>query len=714
MRVTWSRMIWPFAVLVLAAAVTACGSTETATPCPPSPTCPPSRTPEAEDLAVEVPFLELWSRSGHADETAEAFRHWDEDDPAEVPTGCAKCHSASGYKDFLGMDGSEAGVVDRAAAIDTVIDCTVCHNVAVTEMTSVTFPSGLEVTGLGDEARCYQCHQGRASTASVQEAIEEAGVGVDTVSEGLGFVNIHYYAAAASRLGTQVQGGYQYEGKAYDSKFAHVQAFDTCFGCHDSHSLEIKLDACGACHPGVDGMDDLKHVRLQGSTEDYDGDGDVEEGVYYEIEALQETLLGAIQTYAADVVGTPIVYNSAAYPYFFIDTNEDGQADEGEISYGNQYASWTPRLLKAAYNYQTSIKDPGGYAHGGKYHIELLYDSIEDLDGGLVAGLTRTDVGHFDGSSETFRHWDGDGAVPGSCAKCHSASGLPTYLAEGANVSEPITNGFECRTCHDAVPGYTLPAVAEVTFPSGESVSFGEEAASNLCLQCHQGRESTVSVRSATAGFEPDAVSERLSFLNVHYFAAGATAFGTEAKGAYEYEGRSYAGKFAHDESFNECTECHDPHGLNVVVEACRICHDGVASEGDLRAIRETAIDFDGDGNVEEGIAGEIETLHDTLYSAIQAYAADVAVPLVYDGHAYPYFFVDSDGDGEIDSDEANYGNRYTTWTPRLLKAAYNYQYATKDTGAYTHNAEYILQVLYDSLADLGADTADMVRPTSE
>ena len=31
-----------------------------------------------------------------------------------------------------------------------------------------------------------------------------------------------------------------------------------------------------------------------------------------------------------------------------------------------------------------------------------------------------------------------------------------------------------------------------------------------------------------------------LRFLNVHYFAAGATLFGTEAKGAYEYNGKTY------------------------------------------------------------------------------------------------------------------------------------------------------------------------------
>ena len=718
---------WLLPVLLLAAALTACGPSATGTPCPPTPECPecpptptcPPPPPEAEGVEVEVPFLGLWDGSGHADETAEAFTHWDADDPPEVPTDCAKCHSAPGYKDYLGIDGTEAGVVDNPAEIGTVVNCTVCHNEGTLTMTSVTFPSGIEATGLGDESTCYQCHQGRASTQDVNSAIEEAGVDADTVSEDLGFVNIHYYAAAASRLGTMVDGGYQYEGKSYDWKFAHVNEFDTCFECHDPHSLDVRAGSCSECHTDVGSVEDLRNVRLQGSTEDYDGDGDLAEGIYYEIQGLQETLLGAIETYASDVAGTAIVYDSASYPYFFVDTNENGEADEDEANFGNRYASWTPRLLKAAYNYQTSVKDPGNYSHGGDYHIQLLYDSIEDLDVGLVDGLTRDDAGHFDGSAEAFRHWDEDGEVPGACAKCHSATGLVTYLEEGTNVSEPISNGFQCRTCHDAVPGYSLPAVNQVAFPSGAQLSFGEEAPSNLCMECHQGRQSTDSVRDEIRALGVDTVSEDMGFVNVHYFAAGATVFGAEARGAYQYQGQSYVGQFAHVDGYDECIECHTAHGLTVRVRGCTGCHEGVASAEDLRSIRLTGTDFDGDGDAEEGIADEISTIHDALYAAIQAYAREVAgTPIVYSSASYPYFFIDTNGNGELDPDEANFGNRYVTWTPRLLKATYNYHYVAKDPGAYSHNPMYIIQVLQDSVGDLGSwatiDLASLTRPAGE
>lgn len=677
------------AVLLGAAGVlAACGPTETPTPCPTveapdCPDCPPEVTCP-EPVVAEVPNEALWAASPHNDAEAAAFTHWNENDPAEIPTSCAKCHSTPGYLDFLGADGTAAGVVDNAAQIGTTVECIACHNEATAVLDSVVFPSGVEITGLGDEARCMQCHQGRASTVSVNTAIEEAGVGDDEVSADLSFINIHYFAAAATRWGGMAMGGYQYEGKSYDAKFAHVAGIDTCITCHDPHSLEVKVDTCVACHTGVTSTEDLKNIRLLGSTTDYDGDGNVTEGIYYEIEGLQEILYGAIQAYASKA-GTSIVYDSTSHPYWFTDD-------------GESFASWTPRLLKAAYNYQTSIKDPGAFAHGGKYVIQLLYDSIEDLDADLVTGLARIDAGHFAGSEEAWRHWDEDGEVSSRCSKCHSAEGLPTYLEIGTSTAQPLSNGLLCTTCHSDLATFSRREVGTVTFPSGAKLDTGDPD-SNLCISCHQGRESGASVDEAVAGMADDAPVEDLSFINVHYFAAGATLFGTEAKGAYEYPGKTYNGRLTHVESFSTCTQCHDVHALQVNEEACSTCHSGIASVTDIRM---DDTDFDGDGNTEEGIAGEVDTMREKLYAAIQEYAANtVGTPIVYDPARHPYWFTE---DGEA----------YTAWTPRLLKAAYNYQYVTKDPGAFAHNGKYIMQILYDSIADLGGDTTGMTRPEVE
>ena len=83
----------------------------------------------------------------------------------------------------------------------------------------------------------------------------------------------------------------------------------------------------------------------------------------------------------------------------------------------------------------------------------------------------------------------------------------------------------------------------------------------------------------------------------------------------------------------------------------------------------------------------------------------------------YPYFFIDNNDNGIADKDEAKFPNKYNAWTPRLLKAAYNYQFVTKDPGAFAHNPTYTLQILYDSIADLGAkvrvDLSKAKRPKS-
>jgi hypothetical protein len=422
-------------------------------------------TPEP---APEVPYEDQWASSAHAAVDTEAFRHWDEDDPMVVPTSCGKCHSPEGYLDFLGADGSEAGVVNMDyPPTEFGITCVACHNDVTAVKDSVVMPSGVELMGLGDESRCMECHQGRASKLSVDAAVE--GIGEDDVIDGARFINIHYYAAAATKYGTFAMGGYEYEGKTYDSNFAHVEEFDTCIGCHNPHTLEVKVEACQMCHEGVESAEDFKDVRMPSSAVDYDGDGDMEEGVYYELEGLKEILF-------AELSAAGVVYNADQYPYFF-------------DAAGESFAAWTPRLLKAAYNYQVASKDHGSHAHGGKYIIQLLYDSIEALNSEAVAGLRRIDHGHFAGSEEAFRHWDEDGHVPSSCAKCHSAGGLPTFFHEGVNISEELSNGFQCSTCHNEAEWPALYAFEEVTFPSGLTIDAeGADGNTLLCMNCHQGR----------------------------------------------------------------------------------------------------------------------------------------------------------------------------------------------------------------------------------
>ncbi|MBI3361658.1 MAG: cytochrome c3 family protein, partial [Chloroflexi bacterium] len=603
----------------------------------------PEATPAPAEATVEVPSLQEWKGSGHADASAEAFKHWDNADPKVVPGACARCHTSPGYIDYL----TNGKAADVPAPGGTIV-CGTCHNDKAEALTSVTFPSGKVVeTSEEGEARCMTCHQGRESKVSVDKQIADFKVTdvdapVDPIKDAsgkdvnFGFRNVHYFAAGATLYGSQAQMGYEYDGKVYDPKFRHVPEFDTCVACHNQHATTVRVDKCAECHEGVKTVDDLKNNRLNGSLEDYNGNGDVKEGIYYELKGLQDILYGSIQAYAKEVAGAGIVYDGTTYPYFFLDEDGDGKPDQKDGK-NVAYNKWNARLLKAAYNYQTSVKDPGAFAHNSKYIIELLYDSTEDLNAKIskpvdMAKLHRDDAGHFAGNTEPFRHWDADGQVPAGCAKCHSATGLPQFLANNGTtflsgsgslgiigvVANPAANGFMCSTCHDPANWPERRAVTTVPFPSGAKLTFSTEkddkgnlkpVDANLCIECHQGRESTVSVNKyvASLGLKPDEVSDKLGFKNIHYFAAGATLFGDAAKGAYQFDGKKYVGQNT-EHPLNQCTQCHEVHKLTVQVDACKACHANVKSEEDLHSIRMDAKDYDGDGNTTEGIYEELST----------------------------------------------------------------------------------------------------------
>jgi hypothetical protein len=108
------------------------------------------------------------------------------------------------------------------------------------------------------------------------------------------------------------------------------------------------------------------------------------------------------------------------------------------------------------------------------------------------------------------------------------------------------------------------------------------------------------------------------------YFSAGATRWGTEAKGAYEYADKEYVGFFDHGEGeMNQCADCHSVHGLEVDEEACAECHEELEDGLALQDIRYNFTDFDGDGDDEEGLYYEIEHMREELYAAMQAYSAE-------------------------------------------------------------------------------------------
>ena len=737
-----------------------------------------------------------WLTSPHADHTAIAFNDWNDANPPVVPTSCAKCHSTSGYKDFLGADGSAVGVVNVAPKVGEVVECDACHNDAAAALTSVTFPSGLTVSGLGKEARCMVCHQGRESTVSVEAKITAAAVAdADTVSAAITFSNIHYFAAGASLYGREAAGAYLYaepggaavdvvlptlsQRKAYDRKFTHVASKDTCIECHDPHTQKVKVSECATCHVDAAGNPvadyaDLKDIRMAGTVNDFDGDGNTAEGVAKEIEGQQIILYAAIQDYATKVAGTAIEYKGDSYPYFFV------------AGTTTRYASWTARLLRAAYNYQYSVKDPGAFAHNGKFIVEFLYDSIEDLNAKLstlpapspvpnFANLHRNDPGHFDSSAEAYRDWDvdSDHLVNPSCSRCHSIEGFKFVVKYGIEQTIPanLISGMSCESCHaegtnfapqaqnpnaDKKPerlyvasvAFTYPTTATSTQIAGVTIKNGAKGTaaqddSFICMTCHRARSSMLTVEAGDVGALT--TNFTLSTPSSHYFPAGGILYGSKAAVAWQYSGKTYVQRYDHDLGYTQpyaeasglptvptaakaqCSYCHmqdGSHKFEVEVGAgttCVLCHPATAVD-QLTPFGRAEDNWDNDTATKP--KAETAVFAARLHTAIQNYAKAAKTAgttgaewaIFYNGDnplstASRGFYKDLNHNDVLDLSELTSSNS-SRWDSKAYRAAYNYRLWVVEPGAWAHNPRYTLQILYDSAESLDPTTVvGLTRP---
>ncbi|PJE29894.1 hypothetical protein SAMN06297129_2693 [Pseudooceanicola antarcticus] len=370
--VATSRLLFTVCALMLPLA-TASHAQETEAPLTPfvlpdaGPFLPKDLGPENNEA------IAAWIGSAHADNASEAFTHWDED--GEIRPNCSVCHSGAGFRSFHGLDGSAPGLPESPIPTGGVVDCATCHAPGIAEVKAITLPSGVEHPVQGVEAACMTCHQGRSAGINVEEAT--AGAEVDVVNAELRFINPHYKTAAATWLGGYGKAGYHYEGKSYSGRFFHARPVATCVSCHDPHGLEVKVESCATCHD----TENPQAIRIR--KQSYDGSGNLTQGIRTDIANNAALLLSTLQDYSAKVAGVPILYDAHSYPYFFTDANGDGVVDTGDDGRSVSYASWTPRMLRAAYNWKLVTADPGIYAHNPHYALELLYDSIDDLMVGL-------------------------------------------------------------------------------------------------------------------------------------------------------------------------------------------------------------------------------------------------------------------------------------------------------------------------------------------
>ncbi|KPK03522.1 MAG: hypothetical protein AMJ56_18970, partial [Anaerolineae bacterium SG8_19] len=97
-----------------------------------------------------------WETSAHATDNSQYFED-------EISERCAKCHTTPGYIEFHGANGGTIGEVTQPVPTDQSVQCDACHSEFTRDKTEAVMPSGQELTNLGKNANCFECHQGRAS-----------------------------------------------------------------------------------------------------------------------------------------------------------------------------------------------------------------------------------------------------------------------------------------------------------------------------------------------------------------------------------------------------------------------------------------------------------------------------------------------------------------------------------------------------------------------
>lgn len=237
-----------------------------------------------------------------------------------------------------------------------------------------------------------------------------------------------------------------------------------------------------------------------------------------------------------------------------------------------------------------------------------------------------------------------------------------------------------------------------------------------ICLFCHQGRESGLTVYKAIKATNPglnpytqpdDLISPGgVGLVNPHYLDGGGILW---SRNAWDYffgeVPQTYSeGNIAH-QALN-CMGCHmdTPKKDNTAggytwkaqIETCQRCHGPVEEFTQIQA----SADYDGDGTTST-VFQELGTINPDSGLFGQLKAALQARVIYYNPDSYPYFFTAT-------------GGQFRSRTTHTLSAAFNLAYAYKAGNAvYAHNAKYIVQILQDSLQALGV-TPTGVRPWGE
>ncbi|WP_243372550.1 hypothetical protein [Geotalea sp. SG265] len=401
--------------------------------------CTSCHDPHKADKGI-TPQHGEWAESAHGDVNGAAWM----DEDFKENTGCIRCHTATGYKNYI-TSGWKLATTTFATAGDKtyqVLTCDACHSnynfknsVRAAKQYVAPYNSGKSPAtfpDVGNSNICISCHSGRESGATVLAV-------TDTAISNTSFKNPHYLAAAATMYAkggftafvddpaNTLSGTVGKDTSGVTREFKYTESLTTTedggqlgsthrkfgtsaiIGDHGITSGDTNMTTSGpciVCHLNKGGANGAAHTL---KIDIYAGDQVCKKCHAAEITTdgttatntdatklatfleEQHAILGEAIGLASKILKDTykITFNPDAYPYFYddqlgLDASGKPQAvkdwTRSKVLSTALSAKDAKRLMGACFNIQLLTKDEASYAHARTYSRRLAYDTIDFLD----------------------------------------------------------------------------------------------------------------------------------------------------------------------------------------------------------------------------------------------------------------------------------------------------------------------------------------------
>jgi hypothetical protein len=613
---------------------------------------------------VGVPSRSDWASSNH--NVGQALGGHDSQ-------SCRRCHNGAGFMDYVGADGSQANNLSGSFYPDspatffsnspgspsswtlTALRCQSCHNSTIDPLTT----AGLtKVLFAGDFAGNFVNNTGSLSSGSVDKAFgicaqcHQSGYS----NSGLGTVPAQVEANIVAKVG---------KGVSYvivtALKPASVASGTIGLGNYATEGSTTLLTT---------GVTNLVPSAYSGYTAIFRGEATPAlNGVRAAVstnDASTVTLTAATALPAAPRSGSLWAATNSAPSLTVVGTASSTSITRasGTWTAGNQVG-----LLVYFYN----------GACAGTYSGPVTANTTTALT------LTTTCVPN-PGDGLLFSSIVADSAVLYPTA----TGGSTTTLVDSNRSWDPTGTGQWTGYLVRLLSGANAGLASHITASDATSITFGALPAPVAAGDLYEIASDSATELDANAG---------VTNVSAHRLEAASTLYGSAAGSWYQYAGKTYVATFTHGATATangSCITCHNPHTLEIKLATCQGCHGTSAS---------AAVDPDGIVTTWSTPAGS-STWTATPFNAkqdVDVLASALAATLQSKGVCFP-----SQAIGGTAVTPYSYSGTCSTTTkasltPRLLRASFNYgAYLQGDPGAWAHNPDYVKQVLYDSITDLG------------